>query len=180
MSSGRQRCGHALWATFAAVGLSACGVSGIGNPHISDGPGTHVVCDGSVEATCANRAADLTRHLTAWIPVNGQGPSTQFAVLGGRYAVQNLKSGSADVQVQSPPLEQLRSSKPGSRISFGTDSGDLVIERNQSVDDLLEIRWSHRGEPFKVTIVGPGLDANAAIALMRGIRYSEPASNRSH
>lgn len=167
-------------AAWITAGLSACGTSPSGGynpfaiPHIDNSSTARVLCDGKIDAACANKSARLVRHVTAWIPVGGADRAAQLAVLRAGHVIQNLKSGSTDVQIASPPLDTPPATPAPVDVHWESTSGLLRIERAPGAPDLATLRWKRGGGAFQLTMIGDELNAKTVLRFARQIRYSTP------
>lgn len=179
VNSSRRRVGLAATACMTAA-LSACGASPSSDytpfaiPHIDDGPTAHVMCEGTIDAACANMSAQMVRHVTAWIPVEGADRATQLAVLRADHVLQNLKSGSISAQIASPPLDTPSATPAPLEVHWDGNSALLRIQRAPGAPDLATLRWKHGGGAFQLTMIGDGLNADTVLRLARQIRYCTP------
>jgi hypothetical protein len=159
----------ALGSSLALLG--ACG--GLPSaPDLSD-LRAQVLCRHEITSDCALRAAKLSRHVVAWIPLAQSQENASLLVINGGHVLEKLQVGSVDTSLESPLFGVLAGGPP-STVRWNASHGSLQLEGASAGLALGTLTWHHSGTRLRLDMIDTRIDAPQALAIVATVQYANP------
>jgi hypothetical protein len=142
-------------------------------------PARVVVCEGAMDATCAQEAADEaftvfawlkepTGYDLAWVAATGnpKGPT-----LATEYLLDSDGEGMIEVVTAVPAIGVEPGTSSVSSISNGTDTASVWVDEQFGV---VSIEWTHERIGYLITAQPRPWDPSAVVEAWKTIRYTAP------
>jgi hypothetical protein len=145
-------------------------------------PARMVVCEGTMDATCAQTAADRVATTVAWLD-EPAGYELAWVIAsrnpgdpdGPAIASQNLVGtdgrGFMEVVTSVPPMPGGHTSPPSRSVSNGEDTATVWVD---DVFGVVEMEWTHGGIEYGMFAQPRPWDPSAVIEVWKTVRYTSP------
>jgi hypothetical protein len=148
---------------------------------ISPPPARLVVCRGTMDAACAQAAADKADTTVAWVnEPAGYELAWVMAALGpkgkaiaSQYLVGADGQGLMEVVTSVPPTPGGHASPPSRSVSDGTDNASVWLD---AAFGVVEMEWTHDGIEYGIFAQPRPWDPSAIVDAWKTVQYASPGS----